>query len=157
MHNVRKVKTSEQKRLEQIEASKAKAISYLEMRDSLIQKITELEYSEDTLLLCQKVINQTPETYPFWNFRRDAILALIPTYTDEDKLDWVKKELNWNKSLIMVRPKSYWCWLVTFIFGIYLYRFHRQWIVDNFVEFCDWDSEIQLCTLALDYDHRNCN
>uniref|UniRef100_A0A6B2LBA3 Geranylgeranyl transferase type-2 subunit alpha n=1 Tax=Arcella intermedia TaxID=1963864 RepID=A0A6B2LBA3_9EUKA len=147
MHNVRKVKTSEDKQRERLEQSKKKATEYIQLKDLFIQTREKEDYSMEALKLTSKLLNATADSYSLWNYRKKILLSLNET-CPEARAERDKEELKWLESLLPVHPKSYWIW------------FHRKWIMmlsltSHPQDQINWERELTLCTKALDADQRN--
>lgn len=63
-----------------------------------------------------------------------------PTEAKQELLD---AELKFIVHAIRQHPKSYWVW------------HHRVWVLDHHPA-PDWAQELELCSLMLDLDKRNC-
>jgi len=141
MHNVRKVKTTEDKQREKLEQSKKKAAEYVQMRNQFIDMRSKQDYSIDSLKLTTRLLNLSADCYSIWNCRKQ-ILVHLDVSNPETKSDRDKDELKWLESLLVLHPKSYWVW------------FHRKWLTARIPDM-DWEKELALCTRALDMDQRN--
>jgi len=142
MHNIRKVKTTEDKQRERIERSKEKAKEYLVLREQFLEAKKNNDASMETLKLLTSLLNMAGDCYSYWNYRKKVISQLEDSSTKEDKSKLHLSELKWLESLVATHPKSYWVW------------FHRQWLTTR-VDEMDWKREIELCDLALESDQRN--
>jgi len=140
MHNKRKVKTTEDKKREKLEASKQRAKEYIEMWDKFLQMKSSNDFSEEAFTQHTKMINMAGDCYTLWNFRKLVIENLEKSRLDCAKL--YQDELKWLEYLLSQHPKSYWIW------------FHRKWITTR-IPNMDWNTELALCTKALEMDSRN--
>jgi len=141
MHNVRKVKTSEDKKREKLEQSRKKAAEYIELKQQFVEMRSKEDYSLQALKLTTALLNMSADCYSIWNFRKKVLLHLDISLP-ETKSDRDKDELKWLENILVMHPKSYWGW------------FHRKWITAR-IPNMNWEMEIALCTKALDMDQRN--
>jgi len=141
MHNVRKVKTSEDKKREKLEQSKKMATEYSALLETVIAERSQKNLTLDAFKLTTKLLNMSADCYSIWNYRKEILTDLETTLPDST-LERYKDELKWIEQLLPQHPKSYWVW------------FHRKWLVLRIPDM-DWSRELSLCTRALDLDIRN--
>eukprot|EP01127_Copromyxa_protea_P010456 TRINITY_DN2544_c1_g1_i1.p1 TRINITY_DN2544_c1_g1~~TRINITY_DN2544_c1_g1_i1.p1 ORF type:complete len:348 (-),score=71.12 TRINITY_DN2544_c1_g1_i1:32-1075(-) len=141
MHNQPKTKTSEDKQREKLEASRKRAVEYLDIRKQALEMRDKNEFSEEALKVTQRVLNMTSECYTIWNYRKKIIVQL-EEISPSTRGQLHEGELSWTQQLLAAHHKSYNVW------------YHRQWITKR-MENMDWAREIKLCNAALDRDQRN--
>jgi len=141
MHNVRKVKTTEDKRREKLELSKKNACQYIQLQDNFLVMREKQDFSVESLKLTTTMLNMSADSYSIWNFRKKILINLDVT-SPETKSSRDKEELKWLEGVLAMHHKSYWAW------------FHRKWLTARIPDM-DWTRELNLCTRALDMDQRN--
>jgi geranylgeranyl transferase type-2 subunit alpha len=141
MHNIRKVKTTEDKQREKLERSKERAKEYIILREEFLKAKQNNEATKDVLKLLTSLLNMAGDCYTYWNYRKKVLMQLEQE-EPESKPTLHLNELSWLESLIPSHPKSYWAW------------FHREWLTQR-IEGMNWKREIELCDSALESDQRN--
>uniref|UniRef100_A0A7S0QXR3 Geranylgeranyl transferase type-2 subunit alpha n=1 Tax=Pyramimonas obovata TaxID=1411642 RepID=A0A7S0QXR3_9CHLO len=99
------------------------------------------KYDTESLALSAKLLELNPEVYTVWNFRRLALLALIPGVPKTDGKQMLEGELKLVERALQKNPKSYSAW------------HHRKWVVAQ--GHADLQRELVLCGRLLDLDERN--
>jgi len=138
-----KKKENKKKDEKRILKSQAKAAEYKEMWQSFIQARKNNDFNKEVLDLTTKMIHYTTDNYTIWNFRRKIIDQIENLFPVEEKIELLKKELEWNRRLLERNHKSYSCW------------HHRRWTTKKLQTNMDWEGELNLCTFALNMDQRN--
>jgi len=144
MHGVLKVRTTEEK---------AKAARILELKkideyNAIVKKYTDQreneqgKYDENSLSLSQKVLEENPEFYSVWNYRKSIFNQFKETKEHSDLQKLYLNEMKFIEECIQRFPKSYWIW------------YHRKWISLK-LDSCDWERETKLCSKLLNLDLRN--
>ncbi|KAK9839427.1 hypothetical protein WJX81_001433 [Elliptochloris bilobata] len=99
-------------------------------------------YDEKSLALAGALLEQNPEVYTAWNFRREALqLALKGDAGPGEAQRLAQRELDLTEKAVRKNPKSYAAW------------FHRRWVVEQGL--CPLDGELDLIDRLLDMDERN--
>jgi hypothetical protein len=89
-HNIRKVKTTEDKQRERLERSKERAKDYLVLREQFLAAVLfnillissinlkkqNGEANMDILKLLTSLLNMAGDCYTYWNYRKKVILVL---------------------------------------------------------------------------------
>jgi len=139
MHGVRKtVKTTEEK-----EAEAEKVRNYRQLLEFLRQKRKENDTSTQVMQQIAQLLRVNPDSYSFWNFRRNIILESLKDCEnyDEKLKKMIQSELDLTAVCIRKNPKSYHSW------------HHRKWVV--LYDTVDLEAELELCRIFLNADERN--
>lgn len=136
MHNVRKVRTT----AEQQEAKRRKdAIEnrkYTTLEKQVFEARANSAPAGPSLELTTQLLEQNPELYTIWNYRRELLSEL-----SEPEL--LSKDLRFIEQLMPRYPKVYWLWN------------HRRWVLEQLGTEAPWARELGLVTKMLEYDARN--
>lgn len=98
---------------------------------------------EEGLALTGRLLAANPDYYSLWNYRRNALEALLAGDLSADDADALfKGELDLTAVALRKNPKSYYAW------------HHRKWTVVRGRR--SLDEELALCSLFLTMDQRNC-
>ncbi|KYQ96815.1 protein geranylgeranyltransferase type II [Tieghemostelium lacteum] len=144
MHGVLKVKTSEEKARE----LKLKELEKIKEYQRITTKFNEFRsqedefYEEKSLDESKIVLENNPEYYSIWNYRRSVLEYLEKNREHDEMQTLYKNEMKFIEECIQRFTKSYWIW------------FHRKWISLK-LDKCDWERELKLCSKLLDLDLRN--
>ncbi|XP_054719444.1 geranylgeranyl transferase type-2 subunit alpha-like [Uloborus diversus] len=143
MHGRIKVRTTE----EQAEAKKreqlAKLKIYSEVTSKIFQKKEDKEYDEEGLELTRTVLEENPDFYTFWNYRRNILNDFLASGKSTEELkNLALVELGLTQNCLKTNPKSYGAW------------HHRYWVM-KFNPEPDWKRELKLCGFFLSHDERN--
>lgn len=97
---------------------------------------------------CDQLLYKCPELYTLWNYRREILLHCKEKMLADEKLEKefdqiCSHELDFTEQCLQVNPKAYQTW------------HHRAWLL-NFIPAPDLKKELELCTLFLKKDERNC-
>lgn len=144
MHGrVKVLRTVEQEELRRIK-KKAFEEEFRSESDSLLNSRRNGELNEDVLNRLTTVIEKCPDSFSFWNYRRDIIKHLFKVYSsDKDKISsLLKSDLELTSRCLLASPKSYPTW------------HHRLWLMKNHIS-PDWHSELEFCNCCLKADERN--
>ena len=130
----------------------------------------------DALNLTTRLLQQNPELYTVWNYRRDILLNGVFTdaewwvqisllvskslwhvinSTPTDVNDALNMDLDMTYAFLREHPKVYWIWN------------HRRWCLENIPDCPDnsdpfvwrnnvWKKEMRAVEMMLDADARNC-
>lgn len=140
-HNQRKVKTTEDKRREKLEQSKARALEYIALKDQFLEIKANSILTVEALKLTTRLLTMAADCYTYWNYRKKIIMHL----EEEDsagKSALHQSEFSWTEGMLPAHPKSYWIW------------FHRKWLSERATDF-NWKRDLSLCDAMLDKDQRN--
>ncbi|KAI9104084.1 geranylgeranyltransferase type II [Phlyctochytrium arcticum] len=127
---------------EESAAETKKVQKYREIFAELSQKRKDGVQTLETVSLTSQLLRLNPECYTAWNIRREALLALFPSMTDDKKMEICKEELSFTELLLRGNPKSYWVWN------------HRRWVLNTMPE-PTWNIEYAMTNKFLDKDARN--
>jgi geranylgeranyl transferase type-2 subunit alpha len=126
----------------------------------VLPQIVDKEYNPEVLGLTTKLLNENPEYYTIWNYRRRLLQALLddsspesdptPVQPQQHAKEYVQSELNLTFALLRKFPKCYWIWN------------HRNWILaESELKLTSedarklWLGELQLVGKMLNTDSRN--
>lgn len=141
MHGRLKVRTSAEEAARKKKEQDLKAKAY---RNGM-SRICDLRLSEnfwnELLELTGKILSVNPDITTLWNIRRECILKMSADNPKDSKL--FEADLSFTAMCLQVQPKSYGAW------------HHRSWILEHSPN-PNWDHEVDLCTLFLKKDERNC-
>ena len=132
-----------------VEAKRRKAKLYAQLSRECFSRRREKRYDEETLALCEKLLEMNCELYTLWNHRKEYLEPVLGGGESEADSGRVKsagqKELRLIESCLQKNPKSYCCWQ------------HRRWVVSllHARGAANLDHEIALCQLLLSVDERN--
>ncbi|UPR02772.1 protein prenylyltransferase [Chloropicon primus] len=130
-----------------VEARRRKAKLYAELSRECFARRNQKRYDEETLALCQKLLEMNCELYTLWNHRKEYLEPIL-LGSSSDAKGAAEKELKLIEACLQRNPKSYCCWQ------------HRKWVVDLAnrlpnAEEAALDRELGLCDLLLSVDERN--
>jgi len=142
MHGRVRVKTTAEKEKEQREAEKEKIRQYSTLKDKVWQKYQSNVLDQGALEMTALLLGTNSELSTMWNYRRSILLEMETNKAKEEMQLQYKAELKLVEDLLQKHHKSYWIW------------FHREWVTERMTS-CDWNRELDLCTLLLKSDARN--
>jgi len=153
MHGIKRTRLTPQA----AEAKRAKELEKIEAYVRLQQDVLALkkarDYSAEALGRTTQLLDQNPEFYTVWNYRRHIILrGLFPSSTVEERVKILSGDLKLTMAYLQVHPKVYWIWN------------HRKWCLENVPlgpgetegwrnDF--WKMELMVDEKMLDSDARN--
>ena len=137
-HGRRKVAVSQEK----LDARAQKALKYKALETTALELRTQHIHDAHSLEVSKKVLSVNPEFYTMWNYRREILIDLFPTWTDLERTQWGESELSFLEFAIRENPKCYWIWN------------HRRWTMQSNLK-PNWDRELSLCAAFLRADERN--
>lgn len=141
MHGRLKVRTSAEEAIRKKKEQDLKAKAYRGgMAKIFAMRKTNL-LDQNLLELVGKILSVNPDISTLWNIRRECILKM--TSEQEHDASLFERDLGFTELCLTVQPKSYGAW------------HHRVWILENSPE-PDWNREVNLCTIYLKKDERNC-
>lgn len=141
MHGRLKVRTSVEEAARKKKEQDLKAKAYRNGMDKIFTLRSSNNYDSTLLDLCGKILSVNPDISTLWNIRRECILKM--TAENEENNSLFERDLSFTEMCLQVQPKSYGAW------------HHRVWILENSPA-PDWNREVNLCTLYLKKDERNC-
>jgi geranylgeranyl transferase type-2 subunit alpha len=141
MHGRLKVRTSAEEAARKKKEQDLKAKAYRHGMDKILALRASKNYDSTLLDLTAKILSVNPDLATLWNIRRECILKM--TADNEENNSLFDKDLGFTEICLQVQPKSYGAW------------HHRVWILENSPN-PDWNREVNLCTLYLKKDERNC-
>lgn len=138
MHNVRRVKHTEEQKAQRRKREQHDIQKFQKLNAEVIKR----DFSDlgRVLLLTTQMLKMCPEHYTAWNVRREAILKL----EEQDQkvyIDQLKHELEFTASLLPQNPKIHWIWN------------HRRWTAIRLGG--GMEHELKLVNLLLAKDPRN--
>ena len=142
-HGVKKVSLSQEAKRLKREKDKQKIAVYQLLVEVLLSSKHSNKYSEATLKLTGEVLALNPELYVAWNYRREILLALIPSQLDRKST--LEEELKMVMFYLKRYPKCYWVWN------------HRIWrlLQHNEHQLADWYYDLAIVLKLLEADSRN--
>jgi len=119
--------------------------TYRQLRSLLMTKKKSQTYDTEALQASEKVLEENPDLYDVWNYRRRCLQSFIKTQSQEDALKLLKDEIALTQTGIAKNPKSYWVWL------------HRKLMLEwaERVGVSLWKKDLELCNAFLAKDARN--
>lgn len=141
MHGRLKVRTSAEEAIRKKKEHDLKAKAYRNGMDKIFAMRNRNLLDLNLLELTGKILSVNPDLSTLWNIRRECILKM--TSGDEPDTSLFERDLGFTELCLQVQPKSYGAW------------HHRVWILENSPE-PDWNREVNLCTIYLRKDERNC-
>ncbi|KAF2142238.1 uncharacterized protein K452DRAFT_318518 [Aplosporella prunicola CBS 121167] len=153
--------------VERTEQVKQKELQQIDQYNELVRlvntKVSEEQYSTETLALVSKLLTQNPEYYTIWNYRRlilqdtfkNALAepAIEPAALSPGQqiiLDYIVNDLRFLVPLLLKFPKCYWIWN------------HRLWLLEQSTGQLPasharrlWQEELGLVGKMLNRDSRN--
>lgn len=141
MHGRLKVRTSAEEAARKKKEHNLKAKAYRNGMDKIFSMRAQEKLDSTLLDLTGKILSVNPDLSTLWNIRRECILKM--TLEDPENNAIFEKDLGFTEMCLQIQPKSYGAW------------HHRVWILENSPS-PDWNREVNLCTLYLKKDERNC-
>jgi geranylgeranyl transferase type-2 subunit alpha len=143
MHGRLKVRTSAEEAARKKKEHDLKAKAYRNGMDRIFAMRNAGNLDSNLLELTAKILSVNPDISTLWNIRRECILKMTCDASDKNDSSLFDRDLSFTESCLQVQPKSYSSW------------HHRIWILENSPN-PDWNREVNLCTLYLRKDERNC-
>lgn len=141
MHGRLKVRTSVEEAARKKKEHDLKAKAYRNGMDKIFTLRAQEKFDSTLLDLAGKILSVNPDISTLWNIRRECILKMSTEDPESNVI--FDKDLGFTEMCLQVQPKSYGAW------------HHRVWILENSPN-PDWNREVNLCTLYLKKDERNC-
>ncbi|XP_018650506.1 putative rab geranylgeranyl transferase alpha subunit [Schistosoma mansoni] len=144
MHGrVKIIQTAEQERARKLKKDQISK-EFSEECEKLWMCREKEDFNEMHLEKIGSLIETSPDTATLWNYRREIIMHLLRSYSeDQEKVSKLfESELNLTTRCLYSSPKSYTVW------------YHRSWVMNNHTS-PNWESELKLCNQALTQDERN--
>jgi geranylgeranyl transferase type-2 subunit alpha len=141
MHGRLKVRTSAEEAARKKKEQDLKAKAYRIGMDKIFALRTSESFGSELLELTGKILSVNPDLSTLWNIRRECILKMSAENKEDATI--FDRDLGFTELCLQIQPKSYGAW------------HHRSWILENSPK-PDWDKEVNLCTLYLKKDERNC-
>ncbi|EME89008.1 uncharacterized protein MYCFIDRAFT_62867 [Pseudocercospora fijiensis CIRAD86] len=127
---------------------------YKALEAAVTEKIHGGDYSNATLQLTSRLLNQNPEYYTIWNHRRVLLQHVFATelaaIAQREILLVIKEDLQYQIPLLKQWPKCYWIWN------------HRRWLLVTATQHVPahatlelWKAELGLVSKMLAMDSRN--
>nr|ODN91605.1 geranylgeranyl transferase type-2 subunit alpha [Cryptococcus depauperatus CBS 7855] len=151
-HGVKRSRLTPQGAEAKRQKESGKIKSYLELERQILEMKRSKIYTNEALGKTSQLLDQNPEYYTIWNYRRDILQALFPALTPKDVVSQLSNDLRLTTSYLLVHPKVYWIWN------------HRRWCLESVPNGPDntqewrkifWDGELKLVEKMLDADARN--
>ncbi|KAK9458126.1 hypothetical protein V1511DRAFT_491824 [Dipodascopsis uninucleata] len=144
MHNIKRVKNSEEARQARLRREAVKIVEYRALVDKVLTLRKNGEYNNEALNATTTLLKQNPEYYSIWNYRREIFNDGLfkNTNDDESKQKLIDEELSFLFGRLREYPKCYWIWN------------HRKWCFEVSSK-PNWVQELGLVTKMLEYDARN--
>ncbi|KAL5022046.1 hypothetical protein ScPMuIL_001201 [Solemya velum] len=142
MHGRLKVKsTEEQKEAKRIEQEK-KLKLYTAATEEAFRKRKDGEYDDEALKVSGEILYRNSDFSTMWNFRKEIFLHMNDNKNEDELQELFDSELDFLEACLKYNPKSYGTW------------HHRCFVLDTMPR-PDWEKELKLCNLFLQYDERN--
>lgn len=141
MHGRLKVRTSADEAIRKKKEQDLKAKAFRNGMDKIFGMRNKSSFDQNLLDLTGKILSVNPDVSTLWNIRRECILYM--TACDEPDVNLFEKDLGFTEMCLQIQPKSYGAW------------HHRVWVLENSPN-PDWNREVNICTLYLKKDERNC-
>lgn len=141
MHGRLKVRTSAEEAIRKKKEQDLKAKAYRNGMNTIFTLRKNMNFDQNLLDITSKILSVNPDLSTLWNIRKECILKM--TTGDEPDLAIFERDLGFTELCLQVQPKSYGAW------------HHRVWILENSPN-PDWNREVNLCTIYLKKDERNC-
>lgn len=141
MHGRLKVRTTEEEAARKKKENDLKAKAYRIGFDKILAMRAEENFGKELMDLTGKILLANPDVSTLWNIRRECILKISKENPDDESI--FERDLGFTESCLQIQPKSYGAW------------HHRVWILENSPN-PNWEREVNLCTLYLKKDERNC-
>ncbi|CAL8463367.1 g2901 [Coccomyxa elongata] len=127
---------------EKVKASKQRLALFSRLCNEVLARRAARRYDPEPMILAAKLLEQNPEVYTVWNYRREALQDTLQGEHGSDAADAaVKTELQLTETALQKNPKSYATW------------HHRKWLVQLGV--VSLERELKLVTKLLAVDSRN--
>jgi geranylgeranyl transferase type-2 subunit alpha len=97
-HGRRKVAVSQEK----LDARAQKALKYKALETTALELRTQHIHDAHSLEVSKKVLSVNPEFYTMWNYRREILIDLFPTWTDLERTQWGESELSFLEFAIRI-------------------------------------------------------
>ncbi|KAL2917412.1 hypothetical protein HK105_203077 [Polyrhizophydium stewartii] len=141
-HGIKRVATSEAARAERAARERSKIEAYRQLCQQTVDLRRDGVLDADSLAVTTALLNQNPEFYTVWNFRREILQRLFADMDVDAVQASCEKEIKLTESLLRVAPKSYWVWN------------HRRWTLETMPR-PSWERELKLIGAMLEMDARN--
>lgn len=141
MHGRVKVRTSAEEAARKKKEQDLKAKAYRNGMEKILAMRSKENFDKNLLDLTGKILSVIPDISSLWNIRRECILKMSAENPDDSAI--FDRDLGFTENCLQVQPKSYGAW------------HHRIWILENSPQ-PDWNREVNLCTIYLKKDERNC-
>lgn len=144
VHNVKRSKKISKEALEARRRQDAfKVKRYRQLSERILKDKDEQVYNDETFQLTTMMLDQNPEFYTVWNYRKDILVNHILKDLDENQRH--KRLLQELQFVLMKQqrfPKCYWIWN------------HRKWCLKE-DKLADWSMEMKLIGRFFQADSRN--
>ncbi|KAM3185963.1 hypothetical protein ACTXT7_005311 [Hymenolepis weldensis] len=141
MHGQVKVRRSPEQDASYREAQMEMKMRFSVLADEVFAKRHARDYDLGILEKLSELLEQCPDMFTLWNYRREILLASNSESVD-NRAAMYDKELAMTARCLQKNPKSYATW------------HHRSWVMSNHPR-PDWKGEISLCNKVLKVDGRN--
>lgn len=121
----------------------AKVNWYRNIMETIFEKRKNKEYDDEALSLTSEVLRNIQDINSLWNYRKEVLLHMKDTVTEEELQELVDRELKLTKDCLLAQPKSYGTW------------FQRCYVLDHISRTPNYEKELELCNYYLELDERN--
>ncbi|XP_071508006.1 geranylgeranyl transferase type-2 subunit alpha-like [Diadema antillarum] len=142
MHGRLKVKTTAEQQEAKRKEREKKLKLFTAGTNKVFEKRKNKEFDGEILEVSAQLLSANPDFYTLWNVRKETLEAFQQTKSEDEMQEIFSKELGFIEACLRVNPKSYGAW------------HHRCWVMDHSPH-PDWEQELKLCTMYLEYDERN--
>ncbi|KAL1730257.1 hypothetical protein EV714DRAFT_250478 [Schizophyllum commune] len=158
MHGIKRVVYTPEALEAKKKREQARLQEYLALSEAVMSKKRAREISQEAFDLTTKMLENNPEFYSVWNYRRDIMTkGLFSQTTKEGINDLLSTDLALTTAALRAHPKVYWIWN------------HRRWCLANVpdgpgtAEEGDvngwrqdyWNKELYIAERMLEADARN--
>ncbi|KAK9917835.1 hypothetical protein WJX75_008732 [Coccomyxa subellipsoidea] len=127
---------------EKTKASKQRLALFSRLSNEVLSRRAARRYDPESMTLSAKLLEQNPEVYTVWNYRREALKDTLQGEHGPEAADAaVKTELQLTEVALQKNPKAYSAW------------HHRRWLVQLGV--VSLERELKIVTKLLALDARN--
>lgn len=127
---------------EKAKASYQRLALFSRLSNEVLARRAARRYDPESMILAAKLLEQNPEVYTVWNYRREALQDTLQGEHGSEAADAaIKTELQLTEAALQKNPKSYATW------------HHRKWLV--LLGVVSLERELKLVTKLLEVDSRN--
>ncbi|KAK9815813.1 hypothetical protein WJX72_010090 [[Myrmecia] bisecta] len=127
---------------EKVQAAKQRVALYSQLTGEVLRRRLARQYDAESLHLAAKLLEQNPEVYTVWNYRREALTPVLQGSKGQEAAQRAAVgELQLTEAALRKHIKSYATW------------HHRKWVVQKGLT--DLQEELKLVSRLLELDDRN--